>query len=267
METFRYLWVALAVLFVGVRADCASYGVDYSNGGSYYIDGSSNQYFSFITIFQGCNQESIQPVLVGPDDNEYACSAVNTSPAGAQVTSTCGIPFSAMRSGTWRIIVSGNQLAVQRTITLTVGIPQTVVVTATPTIIIGITSTPRAQTVMNTVSQTQTLILVPQTVTAGCSGATRTVTNYPQGPTVTVTSTVVRASTEGQLTSYYATTLVTTAVCHYPSNKRDVAATGVVAAVTTTYTQTTYTVTQTLVTTVPARTTTELVYKTVTATV
>ena len=68
----------------------------------------------------------------------------------------------------WRIIVSGNQLAVQRSITLTVGIPQTVVVTvsgsllpnykqatspvvlltsllATPTIVLGITSTPRAQ--------------------------------------------------------------------------------------------------------------------------
>lgn len=36
-----------------------------------------------------------------------------------------GIPFSAMKSGTWKIIVSGDQIAVQRTITLTVGIPQT----------------------------------------------------------------------------------------------------------------------------------------------
>ncbi len=34
-----------------------------------------------------------------------------------------------MKSGVWKIIVSGNQLAVQRSITLTVGIPQTVVVT------------------------------------------------------------------------------------------------------------------------------------------
>ncbi len=71
---------------------------------------------------------------------------------------------------------------------------------------------------MNTISQTQTLILVPATITAGCSGATRTVTNYPQGPTVTVTSTVVRMSTDGQLTSYYTTTLSTSAVCHYPSS-------------------------------------------------
>lgn len=31
-----------------------------------------------------------------------------------------------MRSGNWRIIVSGNQISVQRSITLTVGQPQTV---------------------------------------------------------------------------------------------------------------------------------------------
>ncbi len=45
--------VAFVSLCLGVRADCASYGVDSSNGGAYYIDGSSNQYFSFITVFQG----------------------------------------------------------------------------------------------------------------------------------------------------------------------------------------------------------------------
>ena len=73
--------------------------------------------------------ESISPVLVGPDGSEYACSAIRTQPAGQQVTSTCGIPFSAMRSGSWKIIVAGYQLAVQRTITLTVGVPQTTWVT------------------------------------------------------------------------------------------------------------------------------------------
>jgi hypothetical protein len=54
METgFRCLIALLALLAVRVRADCTSYGVDYSNGGSYFIDASSNQYFTFITIFQG----------------------------------------------------------------------------------------------------------------------------------------------------------------------------------------------------------------------
>lgn len=49
----RYLSVFLALLTLRVAADCTSYGVDYSNGGTYSIDVSSNQYFSFITVFQG----------------------------------------------------------------------------------------------------------------------------------------------------------------------------------------------------------------------
>jgi len=171
---------------------------------------------------------------------------------------------------------------------------------------------------VRTQSQTQTLILVPQTVTAGCAGGTRTVTNYAQGPTVTVSSTVLRTATEGQVTSVWTTTATATASCHFPQSgsppstvydgppsalptgfcigetcqtfgppaggkgkgkgkggrpavqrsnratpaeKRDVAATaaiGAVAAVTSTYTQTTYTVTSTVQTTIPGRVTTEV---------
>jgi len=125
---------------------------------------------------------------------------------------------------------------------------------------------------------------------------TRTVTNYNQGPTVTVQSTILRTATDGQVTSQWQTTLTSTATCHYPGSgfpsapsasfclgascqtfgpgqrpdevvnptvaaeKRDVAtvaAIGAVAAVTSTYTQTTYTVTSTLQTTIPGRTVTE----------
>ena len=267
---FRWFWALLALFALRVSADCTSYGVDYSNGGRYNIDSSSNQYFSFITVFQGCNQETINPVLVGPDGSEYACSSIRTQPAGQQMTSTCGIPFSAMRSGNWRIIVSGNQISVQRSITLTVGQPQTVWYTATPTVVIGVTVTARGSTVVRTQSQTQTLILVPQTVTAACNGGTRTVTNYAQGPTITVSSTVIRTATDGQATSFWTTTATATASCHYPQRKRDaatIAAIGAVAAVTSTYTQTTYTVTSTVQTTIPGRTATEFVLRTVTATI
>jgi len=58
----RCFWLLLAVLLVRVsaaEAACSSYGVDYSNGGAYYIDGSSNQYFSFITVFQGLGSRRI----------------------------------------------------------------------------------------------------------------------------------------------------------------------------------------------------------------
>ncbi|KAK4164455.1 hypothetical protein QBC43DRAFT_288705 [Cladorrhinum sp. PSN259] len=286
---FKCLWVLVSLLVLRVTADCTSYGVDYANGGSYYIDGSSNQYFSFITIFQGCAQESITPVLIGPDNNQYACSVIKTEPAGVQVTSTCGIPFSYMKSGVWKIIVAGNQVSSQRTIGLTVGLPQTTWVTvspdlylteivanslvkATPTVVIGYTTTAKAQTAFTTIVQTQTLIIVPRTVTATCSGATRTVTSYPQATTTTVQSTVVRTERDGEVTSRWTTTLATTASCHYPTKKRrNIAPTpqvkASVAAITSTVTQTTYTVTSTSITTVPGRTTTETVLRTTTATV
>ena len=106
---FSCLWVLFALLALRASAACTSYGVDYASGGSYNIDGASNQYFSFVTVFQGkstttrrghtetresadsragCSQETISPVLVGPNDNVYACSDIRTEPSGVQVTST-----------------------------------------------------------------------------------------------------------------------------------------------------------------------------------
>lgn len=50
---FKYLWVVLLAFLIRASTACTSYGVDYSNNGAYYIDGSSNEYFTFITVFQG----------------------------------------------------------------------------------------------------------------------------------------------------------------------------------------------------------------------
>ena len=72
--------------------------------------------------------------------------------------------------------------------------------------------------VQSTLVQTVTLILVPSTVTGQCNGATQTVTNYQNGPTVTVQSTIVRTVTDGQRTSLWQTTLTTSANCHYPTS-------------------------------------------------
>ncbi|KAL8357518.1 hypothetical protein RB601_009128 [Gaeumannomyces tritici] len=268
------LLAALLALCLGVLGQsCSSYGVDYSNGGSYYIDGSSNQYFTFISVFQGCSSELVSPVLVSPEGNQYACSAIQVGQSGVQVSSQCGIPFSVMRTGQWRIVVAGNQIAVQRTINLSVGVPERVTITATPTVVIGVTSTPQAVTVISTIVQTQTLILAPATVTSSnCAVGTATVTVYPQGQTVTITSTVTRTSTQGTTTSQYTTTMVTTAVCHYPNKKRDeerrrLEARVAVAATTVTVTQTTYTVTLTSVTTLPPQTRTEALLRITTATI
>lgn len=52
-----------------------------------------------------------------------------------------------MFSGTWKIIVAGNQIATQRVINLRVGVPQTTYVTVTPTVIVGYTTTARATSI------------------------------------------------------------------------------------------------------------------------
>ncbi|SPO06605.1 uncharacterized protein DNG_09295 [Cephalotrichum gorgonifer] len=268
---FRSFFLLFAVLAVRVMGQqCTSYGIDYANGGDYYIDASSNSYFGFVTVFQGCAAENINPVLVSPNGNRYSCSSIPTNLEGQQVTSTCGIPYSSMTSGQWKIQIAGNQIQVQRTINLTVGFPETETVTATPTVVIGITSTPSAHTVQTTVQQTVTLILVPSTVTAPCgAGETQTVTDFRNVPTVVVEETVTRTQTQGQVTSRYQTTETTQASCHYPTNKRDLEGRdeAAIAAQTVTVTQTTFTVTQTSVTTIPPSTTTEAVFATVTATI
>ncbi|KAK7946830.1 uncharacterized protein PG986_011151 [Apiospora aurea] len=126
----HHLCLIVVLLALRVVSDCTSYGVDFANGGSYNIDGSSNENFSFSTIFQGCTDETITPVLRDTNGNSYGCTSINTNPEGTAVTSTCGIPYSQMWTGQWRIILSGRQIAVQRIINLTVGKPETVVVTA-----------------------------------------------------------------------------------------------------------------------------------------
>ncbi|KAI1441706.1 hypothetical protein F5Y02DRAFT_430826 [Annulohypoxylon stygium] len=303
------IWLIIGLFTLRVLAQCSSFGVDYVNGGSYDIDSSSNNNFTFTTIFQGCDQESITPLLIDPKNIQYPCSAVNTTPSGEQVTSTCPITFSAMASGLYKIIMQGENIGVQRTIALTAGTPTTITFTATPTVTVGITSTPDASTVYKTISKTQTITLKPGTIKAPCDGVTQTVTITPVAPTVTTIYTITRTITDKETTKYTTTTLTKTASCHYlltptwvpdptpticiglacippilppglignpgspisdtvlETSKPDKVAARSLAATTITVTETTITVTSTTITTVPAETTTEDVYKTITATI
>ncbi|KAL7623435.1 hypothetical protein AAE478_007117 [Parahypoxylon ruwenzoriense] len=301
------LWVMLGLFILralAAPAACSSYGVDYVNGGSYDIDSSSSDDFTFTTMFQGCEQESVTPILVDPAGTQYPCSAIDTTPDGEHVTSTCEITYSEMASGLYKIILSGDKIGVQRTIALTAGTPTTITITATPTVVIGVTSTPDATTIYKTIAQTQTVILTPGKVTAPCDGVTWTATITPKPSTLTSTSTITRTVTDLKITSFSYTTVTKTASCRYltllptfpvpdpipticigyaclppggtPSApdtailktaKRDVEAIAAPITSTVTVTETTYTVTSSSVTTVPAETTTENVFETVTATI
>ncbi|KAI0855915.1 hypothetical protein F4860DRAFT_429683 [Xylaria cubensis] len=216
--TSRIVRICLLAGYLALRASaaCTVYGVDYSNGGSYNIDATSDELFTFTSIFQGCVQEPVKPALVDPAGHQYTCTAINTTPDGQEVKSTCSIAYSSMSSGQWRIVISGVNVAVQRVINLTSVSPSTVTVTATPTVIVGITSTPNPTTVFSTIgTQTQTLILAPETVTRPCSGPTTTVTVTPPKETVITTSVVVRTTTDATTTKKSTTTTTKTASCHY----------------------------------------------------
>lgn len=65
---FRCLWAWLALLVFRAAADlstCRCTGVDYSNGGSYLVDGSSNDDFTFVSVFESKSKHhSHKPVLL-----------------------------------------------------------------------------------------------------------------------------------------------------------------------------------------------------------
>ncbi|KAI0102744.1 hypothetical protein GGR51DRAFT_278136 [Nemania sp. FL0031] len=218
----RIARICLLAGYLTLRASaaCNVYGVDFSNGGSYNIDTSSDSLFTFTSVFQGCVQESVKPTLVDPSGHQYTCSAINTTPDGQEATSTCAIAYSSMPSGQWKIIISGSNVAVQRVINLTGVAPSTVTVTATPTVTLGITSTPKATTVFSTIgTQTHTLILGTPTITTACSGATTTVTVTPTKATVVEVSVVVRTTVDATVTKHSTTTTMKTAYCHYTSER------------------------------------------------
>ena len=52
------VWAVVALLLVGARAQddnagCSCSGLDYADGGSYLVDGNSENDFTFYSVFQG----------------------------------------------------------------------------------------------------------------------------------------------------------------------------------------------------------------------
>lgn len=50
-------WAVMSALLLGVQAQdgshCSCYGLDYTNGGSYLVDGNSDNNFAFTSVFTG----------------------------------------------------------------------------------------------------------------------------------------------------------------------------------------------------------------------
>ncbi|KAH7397112.1 hypothetical protein BKA66DRAFT_234856 [Pyrenochaeta sp. MPI-SDFR-AT-0127] len=217
-----FFLTAFAATFSYVNSDpnsiCYSYGVDFTDEGSYFINSLSSEQFTSVSYFRGCNENIADVLFVNPDDIEYLCSQVQTFPENDPKLSTCPIRKDQMASGHWLLLILGNNgdgqpFAWQRDLYLTVG-PQ-VTSTYTPTVTFSITTTP---TVTQTTTTTSTDIITTgplSTVTLPSGTAKRTKTITP--PATTTTSTKTMTKTSLTLTKNFAiTTKTVTATCTTP---------------------------------------------------
>jgi hypothetical protein len=103
---------AVAASLSLVNADpteiCYSYGVDFVDDGEYFINAASTEKFSAVSYFQGCNKDIADVLLVAPEDGEYLCDQIPTTPDNENKVSTCPIQKNQMTSGSWLLLVLGN---------------------------------------------------------------------------------------------------------------------------------------------------------------
>jgi hypothetical protein len=105
---------AVAASFSQVNADpldpaiCYSYGVDFVDGGEYFINADSTEKFSAVSYFKGCNEDNAEVLLVAPEDGEYMCDQIPTTPDNENRVSTCPIQKNQMTTGSWLLLILGN---------------------------------------------------------------------------------------------------------------------------------------------------------------
>ena len=87
---------------------CYSYGVDFVDEGSYFINSLSSDSFSSVSTFKGCNTGLADILLVDPNDDEYLCDDIPTTPDDTPQLSNCPILKNQMTSGHWLLLILGN---------------------------------------------------------------------------------------------------------------------------------------------------------------
>lgn len=198
------------------ESSCVSYGIDFQNDGSYFINQALTENFTAVSEFEGCSGGTTDILLVDPNNKEYLCSDVPVTPDDTPQLSTCPILKSQMFSGDWLILLFGNNedeasYAYQRLLHLTVG--QQITSTITPTITWDITTTPISTSFLtSTVSSVET---IPNTQTVTSPSATAKTTTTPTS--VTSWTTILKTRTTHSWTKLLTTVTKTiTASCTIP---------------------------------------------------
>ncbi|KAF1956276.1 hypothetical protein CC80DRAFT_593744 [Byssothecium circinans] len=176
---------------------CYSFGVDFVDEGRYFINTASNDSFTCVSTFEGCNQDNAEVLFVNPAGDEVFCSQIPTLPDDTSQLSTCPVLKSQMVSGDYIILILGNngvgqQYAWQRDLHLDCG-PQ-VTTTYTPTVTFSVTTTP-----IVTLTSTSTLVVTTTigpdatyTVPSATAKDIKTIT--PPATTITTTRSITRVS-------------------------------------------------------------------------
>ena len=89
------------------NSTCLSFGIDFVDGGSYFINTNSNANFTCVSQFEGCNSDVADIILQDPNGNDYSCGTVPTTPDDVSQMATCAIEKSQMFSGEWTIFILG----------------------------------------------------------------------------------------------------------------------------------------------------------------
>ena len=87
---------------------CYSYGVDFLDEGSYFINSNSTESFSAVSTFKGCNTDVADILLIDPGDVKYLCDDVPTTPDETPQLSSCPIRKDQMYSGHWILLIMGD---------------------------------------------------------------------------------------------------------------------------------------------------------------
>lgn len=150
---------------------CTTSGVDYQNGGVYFINTNSNESFTFVSTFEGCNNDTADLSLVNDSTgDQYECGQVPTVPDNTPETATCPVLKSQLTSGKYLIIAIGNNgngkpFSYQREFTIVAGPQQNITsyptgptITTMPTItancesgLYGVADSPRANHIASNV--------------------------------------------------------------------------------------------------------------------
>jgi hypothetical protein len=123
---------------------CNTYGLDFQDGGNYFINTNSNASFTFVSSFVGCQNDTASVMLINQSTgDQYDCGSVPTVPDNAPELATCPVLKDQIASGDYLIIAVGNNgngtpFAFQREFNISAGPQQTFTDYYTPTV----TSTP-----------------------------------------------------------------------------------------------------------------------------